>query len=486
MNSVGLPASQTSGTGAGPAVVIGAGLAGIAAALRLAELGVPVRILEAREERLYPCNTRQSGGVLHVAFRSVFEEAATLSRAVRGRTANCVSQEIAEALAGNSRGAVEWLHGQGVTTAGLQPDQGWKDCILEPLGFHDGIGLVWRDLGADRMMQQLEDRLAGRGVTIERATRAIEIVVQDGQCSELVAERAGRSFRLPASAIVIADGGFQGDAAMLKRHITPTPHLLVQRGPGTATGDGIRMGEAIGAETIGMDAFYGHILSADALSNDRLWPFPFLDFVAGAGMLVDGDARRFVDEGRGGVFMANAIARHGDPRPAFAVFDAAIWNEAGQEFFAPPNPNLLRAGGTLHQANDLPALAGLAGLPAERLTAAVREHNAAIANGSLDTLSPPRTDAGSNIRPITVAPFYAVPGRAAITHTMGGLRIDAAARVRKSDGTSIQGLYAAGNSAGGFEGGPTIGYIGGLMSALVFGLIAAESISAARQQRSGS
>jgi fumarate reductase flavoprotein subunit len=468
-----------------PAIVIGAGLAGVSAALRLAERGVPVRLLEAREERLYPCNTRQSGGVLHVAFRSVFEDAAILSHAVRDRTAGYVSQEIADALASNSRRAVEWLHGQGVMTAAMQPDQGWKDCILEPLGFHDGIGLVWRDLGADRMMQQLEEKLLGRGVAIERATRAIEIVVQDGKCIGLIAERAGRSFRLPVSAIIIADGGFQGDADMLKRHITPTPHLLVQREPGTATGDGIRMGEAVGAETIGMEAFYGHILSADALTNDRLWPFPFLDFVAGAGMLVEGDANRFVDEGRGGVFMANAIARHGDPRPAFAVFDAAIWDEAGREFFAPPNPNLLRAGGTFYEANDVRALADMAGFPPERFAAAISEHNAAIATGSLNTLSPPRTDSGAKIRPIAVPPFYAAPGRAAITHTMGGLRIDAAARVRKSDGTAIQGLYAAGNSAGGFEGGPTIGYIGGLMSALIFGLIAAESISQPKQRRSG-
>jgi fumarate reductase flavoprotein subunit len=59
---------------------------------------------------------------------------------------------------------------------------------------------------------------------------------------------------------------------------------------------------------------------------------------------------------------------------------------------------------------------------------------------------------------------------------MGGLRIDASARVLDRDKKPIRYLYAAGNSAGGFEGGPTIGYIGGLMRALVFGLIAAEDI----------
>ncbi|MGN6466956.1 MAG: FAD-dependent oxidoreductase [Rhizobiaceae bacterium] len=474
------PSSGREGNG-DPVIVAGAGLAGLAAGLRLAELGVPVRVLEAREEELYPCNTRQSGGVLHVAFRSVFDDPSTLSRAVRERTALHVEQGIADTLASNARRAVEWLHGHGVTTASMQPDEGWKDCIVEPLGFHDGIGLVWRDLGSDRMMQRLEERLLAAGVAIERGMRAMEILRPDGSCDGLVVRHQGAMLELPARAIVIADGGFQGDAAMLRRFFAPHPDLLIQRGPGTSTGDGIRMAEAIGADTVGMDAFYGHLLSADALSNDKLWPFPFLDFVAGAGMLVDAEANRFVDEGRGGVFMANMVARRKDPRPIFAIFDEAIWNEAGCEFFAPPNPNLLRAGGTLHRADSLGELARIADLPGDRLAAQVAEHNARIA-GRLDSLSPARTDPGAKTRPIASPPFYAAPGRAAITHTMGGLRINATARVRDRTGQPIQGLYAAGNSAGGFEGGPTIGYIGGLMRALVFGLVAAEDIAERHSQ----
>jgi len=459
-----------------PVVIIGAGLAGLATALRLTEMGFPARILEVREEEDYPCNTRYSGGVLHVAFRSVFEDASLLSRAIRDRTAGYVEPEIADALASNSRRAVEWLCRQGITTASLQPDEGWKDCILEPLGFHDGIGLLWRDLGADRMMRLLEERLALSGVVIERGKRAMEILPREGACAEVIARHGEQTLRLSASTVVIADGGFQGDVGMLRRHITPNPDLLVQRGPGTSTGDGIRIAEAIGADTIGMESFYGHILSADALSNDRLWPFPFLDFVAGAGLLADSDANRFTDEGRGGVHMANAIARRWDPRPVFAIFDDAIWNEAGREFFAPPNPNLERAGGTLYKAEDLGTLAVYAGIPGDRLAALIAEHNEKVAAGKLGDLAPTRTDPGTKVRPIEAPPFYAAPGRAAITHTMGGLRIDASARVLDRNKKPIRYLYAAGNSAGGFEGGPTIGYIGGLMRALVFGLIAAEDI----------
>src|SRR6202008_4790030 len=81
----------------------------------------------------------------------------------------------------------------------------------------------------------------------------------------------------------------------------------------TATGDGLRMAQAVGAATVGMDCFYGHLLSRDAMTNERLWPRPYVDALAVAGILVDGAGRRVADEGEGGVYLANAVARLEDP-----------------------------------------------------------------------------------------------------------------------------------------------------------------------------
>jgi len=69
-------------------------------------------------------------------------------------------------------------------------------------------------------------------------------------------------------------------------------------------------------------------------------------------------------------------------------------------------------------------------------------------------------------------PFLAVRVRAAVTHTIGGLRIDEDARVLGADGSAIEGLHAAGADAGGIF---TGGYGSGLAAALVFGRIAAET-----------
>src|SRR6185295_8357767 len=122
-------------------------------------------------------------------------------------------------------------------------------------------------------------------------------------------------------------------------------------------------------------------LSADSLTRDNLCPFPFLDLLAVAGMIVDDRGKRFVDEGRGPHAIANALARH-RLGTATVVFDEAMWKGAGREFFCPPNPHLVEAGGTLHRADQVPALARLAGLPEAKFVRNVDARNRAIARGT--------------------------------------------------------------------------------------------------------
>ena len=71
-------------------------------------------------------------------------------------------------------------------------------------------------------------------------------------------------------------------------------------------------------------------------------------------------------------------------------------------------------------------------------------------------------------------PFYAIPAIAGVTYTMGGIAIDAHARVLRDDGSPIPGLMAAGAVTGGLDGGPRSGYVGGLMKSAVFGYLAGD------------
>ena len=163
------------------------------------------------------------------------------------------------------------------------------------------------------------------------------------------------------------------------------------RNAGTARGDGLLMARAAGAKVIETGAFYGHVQSANALENSRLWPYPTLDELIGAGLLLAADGKRFADEGRGGVFVANAIAQQQDPLSTLAIFDRAIWEGRARDFPLPANPLLAKAGAKVYQAGSLEALATAAKVPPTNLMQTIAEYNAAVLSNNTMHLSPPRS-----------------------------------------------------------------------------------------------
>jgi fumarate reductase flavoprotein subunit len=273
----------------------------------------------------------------------------------------------------------------------------------------------------------------------------------------------------------MADGGFQGASDLVAEHITARPERLRQRGAGTGVGDGLRMAREIGAAVSDLSRFYGHLLSIDALTNDNLWPYPYLDSVVAAAIVIGPDGNRIADEGKGGVYMANAVASLDDPLSAVVLFDTAIWQDAGRMGLIPANPHLPKEGGTLHSADDLDSLAGRIGVDANALRNTIEQFNTALSEGRTADLNPPRT--GKAARPIAAPPFLAAPICAGLTYTMGGIMTDPDGRVLHQSGSVIEGLYGVGATTGGLEGGPHVGYVGGLAKSGIFGLRAAEHIA---------
>lgn len=466
-------------------VVVGAGLAGLSAANRALELGLRVTLLERSSDAHHVCASRTNGGVFHVGFRSIATDPEELFQVIRAANDGFGRPDVARALAGHAARAIGWLREQGTVFTGMEPDHGWKDVVLAPLGFHDKTEMAWQDLGADRLVTRLEQRMLSMGGRVLRGARARELVVEQGRVRGVRAATPSGTTEVRGDAVLLADGGFEGDPELVRRYITSHPEHLLLRGCESGLGDGIRMAEAIGARLIGMEAFYGHVLSADSLQRDGLSPFPFLEFLATAGMILDGGGRRFMDETLGGHYMSNALARHGDGL-GWVVFDHAMWEGIGRHFFCPPNPNLVNAGGTLHRAQTVEGLASLMQIDPQRLQAGIDSVNAEV---DARAARPPEPASGS----MTVysrgryqherfahAPYYAAPACAALTSTFGGVEIDAHSRVLHQSGDPIAGLYAAGNSTGGVEGGPAVGYIGGLIKALAFGLLCAEDLADSR------
>jgi fumarate reductase flavoprotein subunit len=459
-------------------LIIGGGLAGLTCGLRLAEQGVKVAILEKGETDRYLCNSRICGGAFHVSYRDVHEPPEVLMNAMKSKTQGFSRQSFLDTMANNAGSTAQWLRSKGLRFIKVG-DAPHRQTTLAPPIATKGRD-YWHGRGGDVMLRTLHAELKKAGATLLLGTRAIGLRMAGNQCVGVEAEQSGQRVSLDARNVVISDGGFQANPELLKEFVTREPTKIRQRNAQTAMGDGLKMARAVGAKLVGMKNFYGHPLIQDALTNDDLWPFPVMDDLCVAGVMVDTSGKRFVDEGLGGVFLANYIAGMDDPLSTIVIYDHPIWEGPGKAFITPANPLIVTNGGTVHKAGSISELAQKLALPAGALEATVTQYNAAVDAGTTAHLTPTRSTSGHKAWPIRTAPFYAARLCAGITYTMGGIAIDGDSRVLDANDNPITGLYAAGCATGGLEGGDAVGYVGGLSKSSTTGFRAAEHIAANR------
>jgi fumarate reductase flavoprotein subunit len=461
--------------------VIGGGIAGMVTATRAAQGGARVLVFERSAEDRYLCNSRITAGIFHCALNSVTTPPVELERCINEATSGTAEPAQSQAVASDALMAVRWLQEQGIRF--IRGAQAYHDFTLAPPTVNPQ-NRGWEGRGGDVLLRTLEAALTKTGGRVMRGMSATKLRMQGSRCAGIEGENAaGGIFSVEAAATVVADGGFQTSPGLLAEAITPAPEKIFQRNARTGFGDGLRMAREAGAAVTELRGFYGHILSADAFNNEKLWPHLWLDFVAAAGVLVDRSGQRFTDEGYGGVSMANAIAAQPDPLGTFAIADQKIWDERGTFNMQAPNPRLRDDGGTVYMAESLAALAKLAGIDEQALQDSVARYNEALSSGRPEALRPPRSTSKFEAYRIDKAPFYALPACAGVTYTMGGILIDDQARVLDRQRQPIVGLYAAGATTGGLEGGPVgsaVGYIGGLIKSSVMGLRAADDINKVR------
>jgi len=455
-------------------VSVGGGLAGLVAALRASQLGLQSAVIEAGLGDSYPCNSRLAGGVFHVSYQDVRASPDKLTKEML--LAGASDSPQSRAIANNAARALDWLRCNGAGFANFpQLKRGaWVMVPPRPLvsGFKNGAS--WLGRGPDLTLRALKKRLLELGGVFLQNSQGIELLTNQGVCVGVRVQSDGKILDIHTKSVALCDGGFSANSALFKQYIGPQPSKVLQRGAATGRGDGLRMALQAGAATSAMSRFYGHILSKDAFHNEDLTPYPQLDAIAAAGVVVNANGLRVLDEGLGGVYAANHLATLEDADESVAIIDSAIWNGPGRGGLIAPNPTLKDKGGTVHQAQTLTELARLCHMPADNLTQTIENYNQALSTNILNTLKPSRTETRAKAYPIQNPPYMAIPICSGITNTMGGLVIDGHACVLTSDEKPIPGLYAAGATTGGLEGGATAHYVGGLIKASVFALLAAE------------
>lgn len=457
-------------------IIVGGGLAGLTAAVRAIELGLRrVVVLEACSDPAYACNTRWTMGFFHIAFNDVTSDPRHLREVISQAAEGIADPAVADCIADNIGRGVAWLASQGqrFMKAGPLP---WMNRVLAPPRVRR-TGLHWQGRGGDVLLRRLSQRFLDSGGRLMLGTRARSLEMSEGRCVGVCAISPAGEVALQGDGVVLADGGFQANMELVREFISPHPEKLCVRNAATGVGDGLLMARKIGAATVGLNRFYGHVQCVEALGSEALWPYPVLDHLCTAGIVIDKTGRRFADEGLGGVYIANAIARLEEADCATVIFDDAIWNGIGRDNLLSPNPGAVSAGARLFRSDSVEGLADALQLPAMSLTRSVALHNKFVANHG-EPMDPPRSLGYGPPRPIQKPPYHAFRACAGITYTMGGVLTDARARVLDRAGKVIPGLYAAGSTTGGLEGGEEAIYIGGLAKALVLGLVAAESAAA--------
>jgi fumarate reductase flavoprotein subunit len=460
------------------AIVVGAGMAGSVAAARAAQLGRKVLLLDAAADASAGGNAAISGGGVHVLSADLRAGDDILRGRLVSHGWGHTRMDLVDAFVAAAPHAHRWMVSTGVRfqdrDASAREELIPVDTFLAPKrdmsNVHD-----WRDRGPQEALRSLQRALKDAGGELRESATVVDLIQHPTGRVTGVRLQDGRA--LPASSVLLADGGFQSNLHLRRRFIGPAADRMFLRAAASGLGTALEMGERVGAQISNPQWFYGHVLHRDVFTNESLWPWPALDgMLANGAILVDRRGQRLTDEGRGGIHIANNLGWSDEPDGGWVIANARVWESVLDSADpVPSNPGMAERGARIVRASSTASLAAETGIDSTGLAATLDAYNRAAESESTAALPLLRTGTAFPLN----RDLIAFPAVAAITFTMGGLRIDADTRVLDVDGNQIPGLLAAGGSAAG----PTAGYIGGLATALTFGYIAGARLAAGQTSR---
>jgi fumarate reductase flavoprotein subunit len=456
-------------------VVVGAGVAGWTAARRAQQLGLRVSVLEKFGEGPGLGNGRMSGGVFHAGYLDPLRPPEDLWKIINWATDQTTRADVARTWADNCGRAVAFLMAEGAQF-GQRGYFEWNRRTLMPFGNgRPGLPAAerWPQAGPDRLLTKMWKTFVANGGDFQPGAAALELIESAGA---VVGVRTAAG-DVRGKNVLISDGGYHSNTQMGAKYYGSSEYAI--RASQQNTGDGLNMALAAGASTTNLDQFYGHLQHRAALDSDRFWPRPGLDYIGEAGLLVTASGRRIGTTGATFMHLVHEIVRSESPSGCWIVLDAVGWKTIGElDGDTSPAVAIPQLGLRLEKADSVAELAASAGLPAEALSRSVEQHNAEY----LRPLDIPFSGEGLAHPPptrvkIAEPPFYAVPTVVGITFGLGGILVNGNGAVLRGS-TPIPGLFAAGNTMGGLQGGPNFGYSGGWSQASVFGLAVAEHVAA--------
>ena len=363
--------------------------------------------------------------------------------------------ELVKTLVENSADAVAWLESIGAPLPSVSSFGGASVKRIHRPVDDEGKTISVGSFIVPILQQNLTDR----GVDVMLETTATALLTEDGAVTGVEAVGpSGETVTINAKAVVLATGGF---GANLEKVVEEKPDLegfMTTNAPGIL-GQGIEMAQAIGADTVDMEQIQIHpTVQADTASL-------ITEGLRGDGaILVNEEGLRFTDEvGTRDAVSAAEIAQTNSH--SYLIVDQAMV-DASSVIQGYINKGFTTEGETYE------ALAEALGIDAEAFAKTMEDWNSYV-----EAKEDPDFGRTSFASPLDSAPFYAINVTAGIHHTMGGLKIDPAAEVIDTEGNVIPGLFAAGEVTGGVHGANRLGG-NAVADFVVFGRIAGTSAAA--------
>lgn len=413
-------------------VVVGAGAAGLSAAITAQEAGANVLLLE--KGGVTGGSTVRSGGKILAAGTPWQEKQGYTDNAdmmydylMSFDRDGIMSETLVRTFCDNSAENLQWLEDRGVKVQDVE----YIHSSLTPWRVHNTLGGGGQTSGhGGQITAPLTNLYEGNGGLILYNCRAEELVTDEA--GAVVGVKAtmtdGTPVTVNAKGVILATGGYAKNEEMLDKYEDFLPNNLYGTVPNTCVGDGLTMAVAVGAKNFDAPGLQLVYVSYDC----------YCGINEESGLIVSEDGLRVVDEYTYQSHVAQALA---DADSTCAFYIAAKKDGMAVE----PYP-MIQWGVTMDHvphASTIGELAGLIGVDAAALEATVARYNELCAKGVDEDFGKP----AQYMIPVEGDEYYAFRMTPGTSVTFGGLEIDVNGRVLDTQNQPITGLYAAGEVA---------------------------------------
>ena len=433
-------------------VIIGAGGAGMTAAINTAQAGKDVILLE-KMPYAGGNTTKATGGMNaaethYQAEQGIDDSVEQFVEDTMEGGHNINDKDLVTTLAENSAEAIDWLDSIGAPLPKVSFSGGATNARIHAPEDGSGVGAY--------LVTSLLKKMDELDINVMYDTKATSLISKDGTVTGVKAESKDTEYTINAKAVILATGGFGNNEDMIVQYRKDLKGTVTTSAPGI-TGDGIVMAEDVGADLVDIEQIQLHPTVEQKTS------MLITESVRGDGaILVNQDGKRFTDE----LLTRDVVSAAELEQPgsyAYIIFDQRLRDglKAIEKYVST---------GITVQGDTIEELAEKIDVDPATLAETLKNWNQYVA----DQNDPDFGRTTGMDKDLSQAPFYAIKIAPGIHHTMGGVHIDTDAQVIDKDGNPIPGLFAAGEVVGGVHGGNRLGG-NAVADIVVFGKIASES-----------